>query len=107
MFPNSEKLIGIAVSGKLSPNASIAMDGWLHGLRWSACDKERSTLRSDYVGNVVFYWDQTHNFTKEELDALKVYLERFFELGDPKPYLCDMVWSSAYLYMGSHKEEKA
>lgn len=40
MFPNSEQLIGIAVSNGLSLDASIAMEGWLHGLRWSACDKE-------------------------------------------------------------------
>lgn len=107
MFPNSEQLIGIAVSNGLSPDASIAMEGWLHGLRWSACDKERSTLRSDHVANVIFYWDRTHNFTKKELDALKAYLERFFEEDDPIPYLCDMVRSSAYLYAGSHKEAKA
>lgn len=107
MFPNSEQLIGIAVSNGLSPDASIAMEGWLHGLRWSACDKERSTLRSDHVDNVIFYWDRTHNFTKKELDALKAYLERFFEEDDPIPYLCDMVRSFAYLYEGSHKEAKA
>lgn len=107
MFPNSEQLIGIAVSNGLSPDASIAMEGWLHGLRWSACDKERSTLRSDHVDNVIFYWDRTHNFTKKELDALKAYLERFFEEDDPIPYLCDMVRSSAYLYEGSHKEANA
>ena len=95
MFPNSEQLIGIAVSNGLSPDASIAMEGWLHG------------LRSDHVDNVIFYWDRTHNFTKEELDALKAYLERFFEEDDPIPYLCDMVRSSAYLYEGSHKEAKA
>lgn len=105
MFPNNERLIGIAVSCRLSPDASIAMEGWLHGLRWSAYNKEQSTLRSDHVDNVIFYWDRMHNFTKEELDALKLYLERFFEPDDPKPYLCDMVRSFAYLYAGSHKEE--
>lgn len=107
MFPNNEKLIGIAVSSKLSPDASIAMDGWLHGLRWSLYNKEQSAFGSDHVDNVIFYWDQTHNFTKEELDALKAYLERFFELNDPRPYLCDMVRSSVYLYEGAHKEAKS
>lgn len=69
-FPNNERLIGIAVSSKLSPDASIAMEGWLHGRRWSVYNEE-STLRSDHVDNVIFYWDRARNFTKEELDALK------------------------------------
>ena len=104
MFPNNERLVGIAVSSRLSPDASIAMEGWLHGRRWSEYN-EGSTLRSDHVDNVIFYWDRMHNFTKKELDGLNLYLERFFELDDPKPYLCDMVRSSAYLYAGSRKEE--
>lgn len=105
MFPNNERLVGIAVNSKLSPDASIAMEGWLHGRRWSTYDMERTTLRSDKIDDVIFYWDRTHNFTKEELNALKLYLERFEEPDDPKPYLCDMARSSAYLYTGVHKEE--
>ena len=102
--PNNERLIGIAVSSKLSPDALMVMEGWLHGRRWSVYNEE-STLRSDHVDNVIFYWDRARNFTKVELDALNLYLERFFELDDPKPYLCDMVRSSEYLYAGSHKEK--
>lgn len=33
MFQNNERLIGIAVSSKLSPDASIAMEGWIDGDR--------------------------------------------------------------------------
>ena len=104
MSLNKERLIGIAVSCELSPDASIAMEGWLSGRRWSVYDPERTTLRFDSSPKVMFYWDPNHSFTKQELDSLNLYLERYFEKDDPKPYLCDMVRSSAYLYAGSHKE---
>ena len=105
MIPNPEKLVGIAVSAKLSPDASLAMHGWISGRRWSVYDKERTTLLFDSTPKVMFYWDPNHNFTKKELDALNLYLERYFEANDPKPYLCDMVRSKTYFYTGAHKED--
>lgn len=52
MFPNSEKLIGIAVSGKLSPNASIAMDGFMvYGGRRAI----RNDRRSDSITSTMSY----------------------------------------------------
>ena len=105
MFPDNETLVGIAVSTRLSPDASIAMDGWINGRRWSSYAPEQMTLKHDSTEDVIFYWDRAHKFTKEELDALNLYLERYFEDGDPRPYLCDMTRSKAYLYTGEHKED--
>lgn len=105
MYRNEEKLVGIAVRSELSADASIAMMSWLYGRRWSSYDRDATTLKYDYTSDVIFYWDRTHNFTKDELDALNLYLERYFEHDDPKPYLCDMARSSAYLYTGAHKDE--
>lgn len=106
MIPNAEKLVGIAVEEKLSPDASLAMHGWLSGQRWSVYDPERTTLQFDSFAKITFYWDPNHNFTKQELDALNLYLERYFEEDDPKPYLCDLVRSKAYFYTGEHKEDQ-
>ena len=105
MIPNPEKLVGIAVNAKLSPDASLVMHGWLNGRRWSVHDPKRTTLQFDSSPKAMFYWDPNHNFTKEELNALNRYLEPYFEKDDPKPYLCDMVRSKAYFYTGKHKEE--
>lgn len=101
MFPNNERLIGIAVSSRLSPDASIAMDGWLNGMMRSVFGEDNK-LRHDNDRDVMFYWSPLHDFTQKDLDGLTNCLERYFEKDDPKPYLCDMERSRQYYYVGEH-----
>ena len=101
MFPNNERLVGIAVSSRLSPDASIAMEGWLNGMMRSVFGEENK-FRHDNDGDVMFYWSPLHDFTHKDLDGLTKYLERYFEEDDPRPYLCDMQRTQQYYYVGEH-----
>ena len=101
MFPNNERLVGIAVSSRLSPDASIAMEGWLNGMMRSVFGEDNK-LRHDNDGDVMFYWSTLHDFTQKDLDGLTKYLERYFEEDDPRPYLCDMQRTQQYYYVGEH-----
>lgn len=108
MYPNNEKLIGIAVSNRLSPDASIAMEGWINGRLWSRYSGEKG-LRHNSDSDHIFYWYPSYDFNQDDLDGLTKYLERYFEEDDPRPYLCDMQRTQEYYYVGEHinKEAKA
>lgn len=106
MLANNEISVGIAVSSKLSPDASIAMEGWINGFRWSRCFNE-SGLRHENDGNHIFYWDISWDFDQDELDGLTKYLERYFEEEDPRPYLCDIRMIREYYYVGEHINKEA
>ena len=101
MFPNNERLVGIAVNINLSADASIAMEEWLNGMMRSVFGEEYK-LRHDNDRDVMFYWSPLHDFTQKDLDGLTKCLERYFEEDDPKPYLCDMQRSQQYYYVGEH-----
>lgn len=101
MFPNNERLVGIAVSSKLSPDASIAMEGWLNGMMRSVFGEENK-LRHDSSGDLILWWSTLHDFTQKDLDGLTTCLERYFEEDDPRPYLCDMQRTQEYYYVGEH-----
>lgn len=103
MLANNEVSVGIAVSSKLSPDASIAMEGWINGFF------DGNELHHDSDDDHIFYWHTSWNFDQDELDVLTKYLERYFEKDDPRPYLCDMWITHEYYYVGEHinKEAKA
>lgn len=107
MLANNEVSVGIAVSSKLSPDASIAMEGWINGFLGSRF-YDGNELRHDSDGDHIFYWHTSWNFDQDELDVLTKYLERYFEEDDPRPYLCDMRITHEYYYVGEHvnKEKK-
>lgn len=108
MFANNEISVGIAVSSKLSPDASIAMEGWINGFLWSRYFDGKG-LHHDRDGNHIFYWDTSYDFDQDDLDELTKYLGRYFKENDPWPYLCDMRMTQEYYYVGEHinKEAKA
>ena len=103
MFRNNERPVGIAVSSKLSPDASIAMEGWINGRLWVLSQySDGNGLRHDSDGDHIFYWHPSYDFNEYDLDGLTKYLERYFEEDDPRPYLCDMERTQQYYYVGEH-----
>lgn len=73
MFANNEISVGIAVSNRLSPDASIAMEGWINGFLWSRYFDGKE-LHHDSDGNHIFYWDTSYDFDQDDLDELTKYL---------------------------------
>ena len=106
MLANNVTFVGIAVISKLSPNASIAMEGWIKGFLWSRYF-DGSRLRHNNDGNHIFYWDISYDFDQEDLDELTKYLERYFKENDPRPYLCDIRMTQEYYYIGEHINKEA
>ena len=108
MFANNEISVGIAVSSKLSPDASIAMEGWINGRLWVLSQySDGKGLCHDSDGDHIFYWHPSYDFNEYDLDGLTKYLERYFEKDDPRPYLCDMRMTQEYYYVGEHIDKEA
>lgn len=104
-----EHVVGIAVDMTLSADASIAMDAWLNGFDTLAFDKPKDLanrmMHFDENGLMIYY-SKAGNLTQNNLDCLTLYLERYFEDDDPRPFLCDLQRSTSYFYVKEHLQEE-
>lgn len=88
----NETKVGIAVHYSMSSEASIAMDGFLHG--------RSRNLEMRESGAVIYWYDDFRNFSEQELDDLVLFLAKYMDDDDPMPYLCQLSRSKEYEYTG-------
>lgn len=105
---SNEHLVGIAVDLTLSADASVAMDAWLNGFITTMFDNPKDVanrLMHFTEGNLLIYYAKGRNFDQGILDCLTLYLERYFEDDDPRPFMCDLQRSTSYFYVKEYVQE--
>lgn len=96
-----EEIIGIAIPMRISGDASIAADAWIHGyLSTKVYERKYPPLNVDDDGDMIVYYSQTHNFTGSELSRLITCIQHYMEDDDPEPFLVKLKRSERYEYQG-------
>lgn len=91
-----EVIAGIAVPESLSADASLAMDGWIHG--YLHPDRLCKKLQNGYLCYYPEKADDAIGVTM--IAALNNYLLNYLEPDDPKPFLAKFKRSEEYGYVG-------